>query len=102
MNRTITKVGNMLSWIKRFCGRKQAPPVHPHNLIRRIVDTDSIRARLNGLGWRLIELPIKKENVVARWKVIAVRGEKSLEAGGLTLEEAMTNVGKSLGAISRD
>jgi hypothetical protein len=66
------------------------------------VDTESIRVRLQTQGWHLLELPIKKQNTVARWKVVASRGEKSLEAGGTTLEEAMTNVGQSLGVIPRD
>ena len=91
----------MLLWIKRFWATKEAKPLHPHNQIRRIVDIDSIRARLTGLGWQLHELPIKKQNTVARWKVIASKGEKSLEAGGTTLEEAMNNVGQSLGVIPR-
>lgn len=66
------------------------------------MDTDSIRARLKGLGWQLLEVPIKKQNKVARWKVVASRGEKSLEAGGDTLEEALNSVGRSLGVIPQD
>ena len=66
------------------------------------MDTDSIRARLQGLGWQVLELPIKKQNVVARWRVVASRGDKSLEAGGNTLQEAMTSVGQSLGVIPRE
>jgi len=98
---TITKVKNVISWFKRFWSAKEEIPLYPHNQIRRKVDTDSIRARLNGLGWQLLELPIKKQNTIARWRVVASKGEKSLEAGGQTLDEAMTNVGQSLGVIPR-
>lgn len=93
----------MLLWIKRLLRKQQKQAcLYPHNQIRSKVDINSIRARLNGLGWQLLELPIKKQNIVARWKVVASKGEKSLEAGGLSLEEAMNNVGKSLGVIPRD
>jgi len=90
----------MITWIKHFFEKKKLK-VYPHNQIRKIVDTNSIRERLNGLGWHVLEIPIKKQNTVARWKVVASRGEKSLEAGGLTLEEAMNNVGENLGVIPR-
>ena len=66
------------------------------------MDIDSIRARLKGLGWQVLELPIKKQNTIARWKVVASKGERSLEAGGQSLEEALNNVGRNLGVIPRD
>jgi hypothetical protein len=98
----------MFNWIKRFWGRKPEIPEHPHNRIRRKVDTNSIRARLNGLGWKLMELPIRKsdpdanQRTVVQWKIIAVKGEQSIELRGPTLDEAMTNVGRTLGVIAQE
>jgi hypothetical protein len=93
----------MLSLLKRFFGKKQQQPLaYPHNRIRRIVDTNSIRARLKGQGWRLVELPIRKEQTVQQWKVIAVRGDQSVEMYGKTIDEAVSAIGKNLGVIPRN
>lgn len=66
------------------------------------MDTNSIRARLQTLGWRLVELPIRKEQTVAQWKIVAVRGDKSYETYGPTLDEAMSAIGRNLGVIPRN
>lgn len=94
----------MLNWIKR------KKPITQEILIpkRRIVDNEAIRGRIQAQGWRLLEIPIKKntpnkdERVVARWKIVASRGEKSIEVGGATIEEALANIGKTLGVITRE
>lgn len=72
------------------------------------MDNDAIRARIKAQGWNLLEVPIKRntpnknERVVARWKVVASRGEKSLEVGGTTIDEALRNVGQTLGVITKE
>lgn len=98
----------MLSWLKRVCGKKEADPPYPHNLIRRTVDTQSIRNRLQSLGWNVMEHPIRtsspdpKQRKVVRWKLIASRGDKSFQVEGKTIDEAMNNLGTNLGVIARN
>jgi hypothetical protein len=71
------------------------------------VDTNAIRARIQAQGWTIRELPIKRhspnleERIVMQWKLIAFRGEKSLEVGGKTIDEAMKNIGMALGVIPK-
>lgn len=99
----------MWKWIKRLWEKKKPdePVLHPHNLIRRKVDANSIRTRLNGLGWTTKELPIRrtdrdtKEKTVIMYKIVAYRGEQSLEATGQSLDEAMSTIGVQLGVIPR-
>lgn len=72
------------------------------------MDIDSIRARLKSQGWKLLEVPIKRssptsqEKVVAYWKVVAVRGDRSLEMGGETIEDALGKIGVTLGVIAKE
>jgi hypothetical protein len=79
----------------------------PPKPIRRKVDTNAIRARIQGLGWHLKELPIRRTDPnnsaqkVLHWKLIAVKGEKSFEVGGTNLDEAMQTIGQTLGVIPR-
>lgn len=81
---------------------------HPHvTLGRRKLDTNEIRNRLQTMGWETKELPIRrasKEHIVevVRWKLIGIKGEKSIEVAGSTLDEAMKNLGVSLGAIPKE
>ena len=93
----------MLQWLKHFfvTKSKPAPPAYPHNTIRRIVDTDTIRQRLNAQGWIIRELPIRRDQTVARWKLVAIKGEKTVEVQGTTLESAFDIIGKTLGVIAR-
>ncbi len=75
---------------------------------RRKVDNDAIRCRIKAQGWNLLELPVRKnhpdsrQQVIVRWKIIASRGDKSLEVGGLTIDEALKNVGETLGVIAKE
>lgn len=72
------------------------------------MDTNSIRARIQGLGWKLLEVPIKKSNpdpslrTILKWKVIATKGSNSCEVTGITIDEALKNLGTTLGAIARE
>ena len=102
----------MWKWIVELLYGKPKPPEqileHPHNGIRRKMDTNTIRARIQGLGWKLLELPVKKNHpdpalrTVSRWKVVATRGENSCEVSGTTIDEAIKNIGMTLGAIARE
>jgi len=75
---------------------------------RRKVDNDAIRCRIKAQGWNLLELPVRKnhpdsrQQIIVRWKIIASRGDKSLEVGGLTIDEALKNVGETLGVIAKE
>lgn len=83
---------------------------YPHEQIpgRRKVDTNTIRTRISNLGWDVKELPIRSKHAgagpheIIMWKLIAVRGERSLEISGKSLEEAMANLGQSMGVIPRN
>lgn len=72
------------------------------------MDNDAIRSRITTQGWKLLEIPIRKntpdknQRVIARWKIIASRGEKSLEVGGNTIDEALRNIGVTLGVIPKE
>ena len=80
---------------------------HPHNRIRRTVDINSIRARIQGLGWKLLEVPMRRGNpdpaqrTVYKWKIVAMKGESSCEVTGSTIEDAMKNIGETLGVIAK-
>jgi hypothetical protein len=93
--------------VRGLWGKKTepVPPEPPKPVTRRKVDTNTIRTRLSTLGWKLREIPIRRnspdsnQRVVLLWKVIAVKGEKSVEVGGPTIDEAMKTIGKTLGVI---
>ena len=101
----------MWKWITDLW-RPRKPEVqileYPHNRIRRKVDIDSIRARIQGLGWKILEVPIKRSNpdpalrTILKWKVVATKGQKSCEVTGLTIDEALKNLGETLGAIAKE
>lgn len=72
------------------------------------MNIDSIRARLKAQGWNLLEVPIKKRNqktnqlFIASWKVVANKNDKSIEIRGNTIDQALNNIGKILGVVSKD
>ena len=72
------------------------------------MDTESIRARIHGGGWQLLEIPVRrkepktKETYIAEWRLTASRGYKSLQATGPDIDEAMKTIGKMLGVIPLD
>jgi hypothetical protein len=97
-----------LKWIIKYLKPSESkaltvydPPVP----VRRKVDTDTIRVRLQKLGWILRELPIQRYNkttkkrTVSQWKIIAFKNSRSVEATGNTIDEAMSRVGQMLGVI---
>ena len=96
----------MWKWLNFFRKVQAKEPEHPHNRIRRTVDANTIRARLNGLGWQVIERPLKRSNPdpakreIYQWRIIAIKNEHSYEVTGKDLNEAMLNMGKSLGVVS--
>ena len=98
----------MLKWLKKFWCSKKPQPEHPYNFKRRTVDANNIQARLEGLGWKVIELPIKKNDpdpgkrIVTKWKLIAAKGVRSYEVSGKTRDEAMRNLGSTLGVIPKE
>ena len=83
---------------------------YPHEEIpeRRTVDTETIRIRLRGLGWVIKEFPIREKHAgagpheIVRWKLIAIKGERSFETSGRSLDEAMSVLGQSMGVIPRN
>lgn len=100
----------MWKWIKRLWKPRIAEKIYeyPHNQIRRNVDTNTIRARIKGLGWRVLEVPIKRNNpdpslrTILKWKVVATKGESSCEVTGQTIDDAIKNLGMTLGAVPRN
>jgi len=100
-------VVQILEWIKRLW-KKEPEVLHPHNRIRRNVDANTIKNRLASLGFQVKEIPIRRnhpneaERKILHWKVIAVRGEQSYEMVSPNLDEAIKNMGKSLGVIAND
>ena len=99
----------ILQWIRRLWEKEPEVP-HPHNRIRRTVDTDvnTIKNRLANLGFQVKEIPIRRnhpdvdQRTVLHWKVIAVKGEQSYEMVAPNLDEAIKNMGKSLGVIANE
>lgn len=91
-------VVQILEWIRRLWTKK--PEVLPHNRIRRNVSSESIKARLKGLGWSVNEFPVRSGQTIRQWKVVAVRNDHSYEVSGKTLDEAIKNVGLMLGVVS--
>lgn len=79
----------------------------PQKVVRHEVDSDAIRTRIRSLGWRLLEVPVKKMNeqsrqlVVVRWRVVASRGDRSIEMSGGTIDEALRNIGTMLGVLPK-
>lgn len=72
------------------------------------VNNESIRIRIKAQGWNLLEVPIKQrdhktnKSFVARWKIVATKNQRSIEVSGKNIEEALNNIGKTLGVISKD
>jgi|694.fasta_scaffold22898_2 hypothetical protein len=102
------KIIQLLSRCSCFLKSKKQPQNIYHNRgVRKKVDNEAIRARIKAQGWNLLEIPIQQKDaktnnrIVAKWKVIASKGDKSLEVGGSTIDEALKNIGITLGVISR-
>ena len=72
------------------------------------MDTQGIRVRIGTLGWKIREIPIRKsspnpeERQIVSYRLIAGRGERSVEVSGPTLDEAFKTLGVTLGVIPRE
>ena len=70
--------------------------------------TTKIRSRIHNCGWALKEIPIVRTNPetgqkeISRWKLIAHKGEQSVEVGGANIDEAMLNCGQVLGVVGKN
>lgn len=84
-----------MQWLKSLLRKPEIK-----NVKKKILTTESLRAKIKNLGWNLIEIPIKKGTVINRWKVIAVKNERSIEMNNDTLDLALIDMSKFLGAIS--
>lgn len=64
---------------------------------------EELRAKIEKNGWTLKELPIRtggsESAEIRAWKMIAIRGDRSLTLEGKTLENAITAMSKALGII---
>lgn len=64
---------------------------------------DQLRERANKSGWTIRELPIRTGGSgnaeIRAWKMIAIKGDRSLTLEGKTLEQGLENVCKALGLI---
>ena len=101
----------MFKWLKqKLFGKKLSSPpkIEIPQIKRRKVDTESIRQRLKAQNWNLLEIPVKsrdnvtKEVVIRQWKIVAANNKKSIEATGITIDEAMKKIGILLGVISKE
>lgn len=94
-----------LKWLTGLFSKKEQPVPQP---VRRKVDTQGIRARIGSQGWRVREIPIRKsspnpeERQVVSYRLIAGRGERSIEVNGPTIDEAFKTLGVTLGVIPRE
>jgi len=94
-----------LKWLTGLFSKKEQPIPQP---VRRTVDTQDIRVRIGSQGWRVREIPIRKssldpeERQVISFRLIAGRGDRSVEVSGPNIDEAFKTLGKTLGVIARD
>jgi hypothetical protein len=68
-------------------------------MVKKENTAEDIRNKIKGLGWQIKELPIKSGVSIKQWKLIAIKGEKSVEVRGQDIKEALDNLGRTLGAI---
>lgn len=97
-----------ISFLKRiFSRKKDTSVVHPHNLIekRKMVTSEDIRKRAQAMGFKVLELPLKRTNrqtgklEVYGYSVIASKGEISCHVQGKTIDEALMNMAYVLGLV---
>lgn len=95
----------LYQWLQKIKTRKQSKVFVAR---RKKVNNESIRARIKAQGWSLLEVPIKQRDhktnkpFIARWKIVATKNQRSIEVGGKNIDEALNNIGKTLGVISKD
>jgi hypothetical protein len=68
-----------------------------------VLTTDDLRTRLQKQGWTIRELPVKSGGAanptILSYKLIALKGDKSVTIGGKDLNDAFTNLSRTLGTI---
>ena len=66
--------------------------------------TEELRDKIKKSGWLLKELPIRTggptSGQVRSWKMIAIKGDRSLTLEGKTIDNAIESVCKTLGLIA--
>ncbi len=60
-------------------------------------DVVTLRDKIKKAGWQVRELPMRNNDIVKNWKIIAIKGEKSIHIGGITLDQALRNLTQTLG-----
>lgn len=63
-------------------------------------DVITLRQKLQGAGWQVRELPVRSNDIVKSWKIIAAKGQKSITIGGTTLDEALHNLARAVGVVA--
>lgn len=89
--------------------RKSVLEIHPHNKIMNTQPSkntvDDLRIRLQQLGWRLQELPIRSGGCdspsIREYKLIALKNDRSITVRGTSLHDAMSNMCRTVGALPR-
>lgn len=104
-----TKILRVIAQFYNFFSKKEKSPKYAHNqIVRKKVDNEAIRTRIKTQGWNLLEIPIQKKDpnsnhrTISRWKIVASKGERSIEVGGETINEALKNIGVCLGVIAKE
>lgn len=63
---------------------------------------DEMRDKIHGSGWTIRELPIRSgDSSIRSWKMIAIKGDRSITLEGKTLENALKSTCEMLGLIKR-
>lgn len=69
-----------------------------------MLTTEDLRTRLHKQGWSIRELPVRTGGLanpsILSYKLIAIKGDKSVTVGGKDLEDAFTNLSRTLGTIA--
>lgn len=64
-------------------------------------DVTTLREKLKSAGWSVREFPVRSNDIVKSWKLVAAKGQKSITIGGETLDGALLNLAKAVGVVSR-
>lgn len=84
------------------CARKGRAGSNPVSVIERnyMDDVVDLRNKLRGAGWAVRELPIRSNDEVKSWKIVAAKKDRTITMGGKTLDEALHNLARSLGVVA--
>jgi hypothetical protein len=78
-------------------GGSNPPPVTERNYMDDVV---TLRTKLKSAGWNVRELPVRSNDIVKSWKIIAAKGERTITIGGTTLDEALHNLARTVGVVA--